>query len=113
MIRVAAGVAVVLIALACGSGGADGPPVNQGPSNVKCSVRADYPHQSSGTPTSIDGKVRVKCSGGTIESLTIEAKLQRLDGKSGWTSRPPAIPVGSRPPRQGQRTFVRRTSRAR
>ena len=71
--------ALALLALVGTTAAKCAPAVAPGPANVNCSVKADYPHQSTGTPTAIDGKVRVTCRGATIESLTIEAKLQRLD----------------------------------
>lgn len=56
-----------------GSGGPGAP----GPGNAQCHITADYPHESSGTPGSIVGKVRAVCTA-AIDSLTFEAKLQEL-----------------------------------
>lgn len=78
----------VLVLLADGSCGGRSP-IQQGPANVSChldavSVQANNPHQSKGTPTDIVGKVRATCTG-SIDTLNIEAKLQRLDKASGPT----------------------------
>jgi hypothetical protein len=57
-------------------GGAPGGPQVPGPGDAECRVTADYPHESDGKPGWIDGKVRASCTA-VIDSLTIEAKLQR------------------------------------
>jgi hypothetical protein len=90
MIKFVAGVAIVAVVLACSDGRKGSPSVNQG-ENTACHVEAlsittDLPHQSRGTPTDIVGKVRVTCTG-AIDSMTIEAKLQREDGGT-WVDLP-------------------------
>ena len=54
------------------------PPEDSGNSaqSVRCSIRVDNPHHSSGSPGRITAKVTVRCSG-NIESVTVIAKIQR------------------------------------
>jgi hypothetical protein len=105
-------IAVLLVSLAdgcqqAGDDGGKGPPYNEGPANAHCSVRADYPHWSSGSPDWIDGKVWVTCTGATIEKLTIEAKLQRLDNGK-WHDLPSSMPLSQTfaPAKAGQTTWT-------
>ncbi len=69
-------VVLAIVGLGCqGAGG--GSPEEAGPGNAHCSVTADYPHESSGTPGWVVAKVRVVCTN-TIDSLAIDAKLHRF-----------------------------------
>jgi hypothetical protein len=87
--------ALFMMGAECGGDGA-GTPEAPGPGNAQCRFRADYPHESSGKPGWIDGKVRGSCTA-AIDSLTVEAKVQQLVNGS-WVdvslaTRPPISPV--------------------